>query len=90
MPVGAGEKFDRYYGFKRWGQAAFLEGLSFGPKGTINVLFGVKDIGLPAARAAGVGGCGQDWAPGKLDLTGAVAGYKSLWKPFTHLFDFQV
>lgn len=36
------------------------------------------------------GGCGQDWAPGKLDLMGTVAGYKSLWKPFTHLFDFQV
>ena len=63
MPVGAGEKFDHYCVFKRQGQEAFLEGLSFGAKGTITVLFGFKDIGIPVARAAGVG---RMWATGPL------------------------
>lgn len=40
---------------KRQRQAAFLKRLSFGSKGTINGLFGVKDIGILATRAAGMG-----------------------------------
>lgn len=90
MLLVASEEFDPHCVLKRQGQAAFLEGLSFGPKGTVNALLEVKDIGIPATRAAGAGTRGARLGPWEMSLGWCSGRVDESLETLHTFFDFQV
>lgn len=90
MLLVAGEESDPPCVLKRQGQGVFLEGLSFGPKVQLMLYLELKTLACQQLELQVRGRGGQDWAPGKLEVAGAVAGGRGPWKHFTHFFDSQV